>query len=254
MNATANLDFFRAVYAGSIAFAVAVQFPAHWRWVRERGERRELPRLLSWMPMPRLGAGSFASVAGVFLTCLALAASGLAVAPALFAAGVAALVYFAQVIELPAVRRKPNTVPVILALLGAVVLLPAGAADARAGLCPLMIKLLLAQIYFSSALVKLSRGGAEWMRGTNFQMALLRYRLRDGNRLAEWMARRPVMCRAAATFVLLFELLFWLVIPFPVLAWVFVPAGVAFHVGTAVLMRIHYWIYLGPAYLIFCVS
>lgn len=254
MSVVTSMNAFQAAYAGAIALAVAVQFPAHWRWVRGRGERRQLPRLLDRVAMPRLGAGSFACVALLLMVSLLLVAANVAAGPVLIFAAAVALLYFAQLIELPTVRRKPNTVPVILLLLGAVALLPAGTADARAWLGPLMVKVLLAQIYFSSALMKLRSGGWEWMRGTTFRMSLLRYRLRDGNRAAGWLAQRPGACRVAATLVLLFELTFWLVIPFPVLAWVLVPAGVAFHVGTAVLMRIHYWIYLGPSYLVFLLA
>lgn len=242
-------DAFRACYVGAIALAVGVQFSAHWRWVSGRNQERVLPRFWGLVAMPRVGRRGFAGLALGLMASLALAALGVMAPAALGVAAVAALVYFAQLVELPNVRRKPNTVPVILGVLAAAAL--PSTEPGREWLGPLLIKLLIAQLYFSSALMKLQGGGWRWTQGTTLRMSLLRYRLRDGNRAAEWLAGHPSVCRGAATFVLLFELTFWLVIPFPMLAWIYVPCAVLFHAGTAVLMRIHYWIYLGPAYLIF---
>jgi hypothetical protein len=56
---------------------------------------------------------------------------------------------------------------------------------------------------------------------------------------------------SAAVSILLFELTFWIVIPFPALTAPYLLAALAFHLATAMLMRIHYWLFLGPAYLVF---
>lgn len=246
MSAEASLEHFRAAYAAAIALAVAVQFPAHARWVPRRASERAMPRLLGVWAMPQLGLAGFTGTAVTLVAGLAAGALDRWTGPALLAAAMASLLYFAQVIDLPTVRRKPNTVPIILLLLAA-----AAFAPGRAEWCLLLIKLAIAQIYLSSALAKLRQSGLAWAEGSRLRMTLLRYRLRDGSRAAEWLARRPAACRAASGLVFAFELTFWLVIPFPALAWVWLPIGVAFHAGTAVLMRIHYWIYLVPAYFVF---
>ncbi|HVU32720.1 MAG TPA: hypothetical protein VHE61_04750, partial [Opitutaceae bacterium] len=101
------------------------------------------------------------------------------------------------------------------------------------------------------AIVKVKDSGWQWTSRNTLRIALLRYCLRDGNRAAWWFVRRGRLCGMTAVLVLVFELTFWLVIPFPTLAWLYLPAGLIFHLGTAVLMRIHYWIYVVPAYFIF---
>jgi len=51
--------------------------------------------------------------------------------------------------------------------------------------------------------------------------------------------------------VLAFELTFGLIVIFPGLTWWYVIAAIAFHIGTAAVMRVDYWKYMGPVYLVF---
>lgn len=256
MSLTGGLDSFRAAYGLWIAVAIAVQLPGHIRWVQARGDERGMPQVLGWFTLPRLNTGVFAAVGFAFVTGLVLAAVWERGAPWLaIGAGVAALFYFSQVIGLPEVRRKPNSVPIILLILGVAGLAGRGDDAGRiAWLGLIAIKAIVAQIYFSSAWVKLRHSGWRWGRTPTLQIALLRYRLRDDNRAALWLARHATACQVASLLTLVFEATFWLVIPFPALAWVYLPAGVIFHLGTAVFMRIHYWIYVFPAYLVFIVA
>ncbi|HWZ95171.1 MAG TPA: hypothetical protein VNW30_08260 [Opitutaceae bacterium] len=249
------LAHFRFGYCLWLCVALVLQWRTHLRWVRVRGRERELPRLLDWLPMPRLETPGFALVGLALVASLATAAAPAEnMAWALLLASATALMYFAQLIELPDVRRKPNTVPVILLLLGLAGLATHGGESERiAWLCLLAVKILVAQIYFSSGLVKLRQAGWRWALAPNLRIILLRYHLRDDSKAALWLAHRPAACRAVAALVLVFELTFWLVIPFPALAWVYLPAGLIFHLGTAGLMRIHYWIYVVPAYFAFVV-
>ena len=255
MSGRGELDHFRSAYCLWLAAAVALQWPGHLRWVRARGDERLMPLLVNRLQMPRLNVGPFA-LAGLAL----IAGLAAAVAPnwnpgwALIGTGIAALVYFSQVIGLPEVRRKPNTVPVVLLLMGAAGIAAGGESDRIAWLCLLAIKMLVAQIYFSSGLTKLKQSNWRWAASPTMQMALLRCHLRNDNWAALWLARHARACRTASALALVFEMTFWLVIPFPRLAWIYLPAGLIFHLGTAMLMRIHYWIYVVPAYVVFVVA
>lgn len=247
-----RVEAFRGGYCALIALAVLVQLPAHAQWVKWKGDDRWLPEIVGWIPLPRLNVTAFVALGIAFAAgLLAVAAPAIASWWLLIVATFCALWYFAQVIDIPAVRRKPNSVPIILLLLAAAHFAPAADAEKIAWVCLLVVKVVIAQIYLSSAIVKLQKSGVEWGSGNSLQVTLLRYHLRNGSRLGLWMARRPGACRLASMLVLVFELTFWLVIPFPVLAWAYIPLGIIFHLGTATMMRIHYWIYVMPAYLVF---
>jgi len=248
----AQLDSFTAAYAAWIAIAVLLQFPWHLRFVVARGLARGRPALLGLMSMPRISAIPFAVTGVAFVAALLTAATmPLERFGALVVAAIAALLYFSQVIEIPAVRRKANTAPVILLLLAAALAARPDRTQLAAGWSILTIKAAVAQIYLSSGLMKLRNVGWRWSDGATLRANLVSAHLRSDGAAALALAARPRWCRAVATSVLIFELTFWLVIPFPPLAWIYLPVGLAFHVGTAVLMRIHYWIYIVPAYFVF---
>ncbi|MEY2879800.1 MAG: hypothetical protein RLZZ15_2180 [Verrucomicrobiota bacterium] len=249
------LEDIRLLYCAWLAGAVLVQLRGHVRYVRRRGAERRLPRVLNVVPLPALPAEAVAAVGLGLAACLAVAAlvPAAGAGPWLVAAAGASLLYFAQVIDLPAVRRKPNTVPIFLLLLGAASFVPAAAPEAPAigRLVRWTMQLVVAQMYFSSGVMKLRLAGWRWADGATLRTALVRAHLGDGNRAALWLARRRGAVRLAATLMLGFDLTFWLIIPFPNLAWAFLPLGIGFHVATAALLRIHYWIYVVPAYLVF---
>ncbi len=251
MNTSDALASFRVLYCAWLGAALVLQWREHVRWVGIRASARQLPRLLDVVPMPRLNRSGFTLAGLVLLACLAWAAISDEGGWTLLMASGVSLLYFAQVIEVPAVRRKPNTVPVVLALLGAAGAMGGTDMATATWLVVVVVKILVAQIYLSSAIVKVRHSGWRWVSGNTLRIALLRYHLRNGNRCALWLARRGGLCRVTSVLVLVFELTFWLVIPFPVLAWLYLPLGLIFHLGTAVLMRIHYWIYVVPAYFVF---
>ncbi len=248
----AELDHFRVLYCAWLAVAVLAQLRGHVRFVRFRATARSVARLLNRVPLPHLCAGMFLGLGFGLAASLGVGAiPGSNPVLPLLIAGVGALIYFAQVVEIPAVRRKANTVPIILLLVGAAYLAPAETAERIACACFFTLKLVVAQIYVSSGFTKLRKSGLRWADGESLRMWLVHYHLRNGSRAALALARHHWASRFSAGVVLMFELTFWLMIPFPRLAWVYLPLGIIFHLGTAVLMRIHYWIYLFPAYLMF---
>ncbi len=210
-------------------------------------ERRS-PRLLGMAPMPRLAALG-TGAAGCVLIASVVTGAAYSSPAALTVAALASLFYFAQVIDLPEIRRKANTVPVIL---GVLAVSGSALADSRIGCAALfLVELVIVQIYFAAGLTKLRTAGLAWIDGRTLRSWLLYYHLRDGNRAALALASRLGVCRLAALSVLLFELTFWMVIPFPALIVPYLLAALTFHLATALLMRIHYWLFLGPAYLVF---
>jgi hypothetical protein len=248
----AELETFSAVYSAWLAVAIAVQFPRHLRYVRAEGGQRGRPAFLGLRPMPRLSFALFFAIGVVFVAALVTAAILPEARPAgLLIGAVTALLYFSQIIDIPAVRRKANTVPAILLLSGAALAAPSIQAEPVAGWSLFTIKVVVAQIYFASGLMKLLNPGWRWADGSTLRAKLVAAHLRFDGAAELALASRPGWCRVVATAVLVFELTFWLVLPVPVLAWIYLPLGLAFHTGTAVLMRIHYWIYVVPAYLVF---
>ena len=247
----AQLVAFRTVYCAAVALILVARLPQYTRFLRTTTRVEKPPRVLAWMPLPHLGAEASLGLGVLTAVALLAASAGLWPAAALAVAAVGALLYFAQVMQHPAVRRKANTVPVILWLLAAVSLDPAPPDPRVAPAVLFTIKLLVAQIYFSAGLAKLRAAGWRWSDGKTLRAWLVHYHLRDQSPLALAAASSASLCRRGAGAVLLFELTFWLVIPFPALAWIYIPLGVLFHAATALLMRIQYWIHLGPAYLVF---
>lgn len=247
-----DLELFGPLYAAWLCLALVVQLPAHGRFLRAGHATRSVPELLGCLSLPRLGAGTLLAVGAAVLVSLSL--GGLwpvTRAWAFTAAAILTALYFAQVVDIPEVRRKASLAPLTLLVLGLAAWAPSEWRPEVDGAGVFVLKLLLAQMYFSAGLMKLLTAGARWADGATLRSKLIHYHLRYRNPLARWLAEEPGRCRSLAVAVLLFELTFWLVLPFPVLAWLYLPAGIVFHVATAVTMRIHYWLYVAPAYLLF---
>lgn len=180
---------------------------------------------------------SFAGFEGlgwIFIAILMLAALW----PAFLAlAAPLSWVYFSRIRSLSEVRRKANTVPLILALL-------ALTSDA-----PWLIKCTVCQVYFSAAYEKWRTSGWAWTDGQTLMAYLWRAHLLQANRPALWLAHRPGLCRWLSRGVLIFETTIPLVLVFPGLGkWYFL-AALAFHGVSSLCLRIHYLLYFGPALL-----
>ena len=101
----------------------------------------------------------------------------------------------------------------------------------------------VAGAYFFSGLAKLLHAGPAWVASGNLRWAL--YASSDTqahpNPAALFVADRPWLAHLLAAATMLVELGFPLVLWRPRLAWVFVPAVVAFHAGIWAAMRLDYW-------------
>lgn len=247
-----SVALFGTIYAAWLGVALLAQMPAHWRFVRAETSLRATPRLLGALPLPCLGAGTLVAVGLALWASLAAGALRPEARAWAFSAAVPlAALYFAQVVAVPEVRRKASLAPLTLLVLGLAAWVPAEWRPAVEAASVFTLKLLVSQMYFSAGLMKVLTAGVRWADGATLRSKLVHYHLHYGHPLARWLAGDPLRSRILAVAVLVFELTFWLVLPFPALAWVYLPAGILFHAGTAVTMRIHYWIYVLPAYLLF---
>jgi len=105
------------------------------------------------------------------------------------------------------------------------------------------VLVVVAGAYFFSGLAKLLHAGPAWVASGNLRWAL--YASSDAqphpNPAALLVADRPWLAHLLAAATLLVELGFPLVLWRPRLAWLFVPAAVAFHAGIWMAMRLDYW-------------
>jgi hypothetical protein len=145
----------------------------------------------------------------------------------------------------------------VLLLLALVPLLPAPASDAwsfdgrgrplpspsvRYGWPVRTAMVVVAGTYFFSGLAKVVFSGPAWMTGGNLRWVL--YTASDGRAqpvgLALFVADRPWLAHVLAATTLGIELGFPLVLWRPGLAWVFVPAAAALHLGIWATLHLDY--------------
>jgi hypothetical protein len=200
------------------------------------------PRLLGIFPFQPVSERVFIGAGIFFIVALAAAASNVARRPALTLALICFLIYFPPILPLAYIQRKINLIPLVLAIS----LFAQDRVLAAA-------KLLLALVYLSAGVEKLRTAGLRWIDGESLRAYLVEHYLYSGRSQALFIAKRVFLCRVLSVVVLVWELTFWLVLVFPATTWVYVSAGLLFHVATSVTMRIHYWVYFCPVYFVFFV-
>jgi hypothetical protein len=100
---------------------------------------------------------------------------------------------------------------------------------------------LLALVYLDAALSKLGKGGLYWMNGYTLQYKLANSGVELGNNLAVWLSQQHTLVWLLSWMTILLEGTFFLVLIFPVLALLYIPMGVFFHVGLCVVMEACFW-------------
>lgn len=98
----------------------------------------------------------------------------------------------------------------------------------------LLIQWFLAIVYFDAALNKLYLAGFDWLNGHTLQYYLFNVAFQRGNELALWLGYQYELVVLLSWLTIVFEAAFFLILIFPLLAWVFLPVGVAFHAGMCV--------------------
>jgi hypothetical protein len=238
------IQLFLSVYCAIIAFQMLIHFRDQLDFWRTRPWQvyGKPPKLLGILRIPAVSERTFI-IAGIgFIFALIAVMLDRARAVALVVALVCFVIYFPPILPLSYIQRKASPVPVVLAI----------ALVAPRQLL-MGVKLLLALAYLSAGVEKLLTAGPQWADGRSLQTYLIEHYLYSGRTQGLFLAKRPWLCRMVSAGVLSWELSFWLVLIFPVMTWIYVIAGVLFHAATAVTMRINYWIYFCPAYVIFLV-
>jgi hypothetical protein len=109
----------------------------------------------------------------------------------------------------------------------------------------LVIRWMFVLAYLSAAFHKLKAAGLDWMNGYTLQWYMLEAALRYDLPLGVWVGHQLGLVVVLSWVTVLWEATFFLVLFVPALAWIYVPVGVGFHVGTWVLMQAAFYQYFG---------
>jgi len=200
------------------------------------------PRLLGIFPLPHVRESLFLWAGILFIISLAAVTFNFAMQPALALAVVSFVIYFPPILPLAYIQRKVNLIPIVLA----------AALLAPSDLLPLT-RLAVALVYLSAGVEKLRTAGFRWADGESLRAYLVENYLFHSRPQTVFLIERRGLCTLLSTVVLFWELSFWLAILSPSVALIYAMFGLLFHSGTSLTMRIHYWIYFGPAYFAFFV-
>ena len=115
----------------------------------------------------------------------------------------------------------------------------AGRLESEYALWPIrLVQVLIAAIYFNSGYWKLKLAGLSWAGGVPLQFHLIRHYFSGQyiSNIGFIISKSLMLCKILSVFTLVFELGFPLVLVFPRLAWIWLPVGVCFHLGTGFMM------------------
>jgi predicted DCC family thiol-disulfide oxidoreductase YuxK len=110
----------------------------------------------------------------------------------------------------------------------------------------LLTQWMFALAYLSGCMSKLLRSELDWTNGFTLQYYLVKDGLRWGSDLGVWLGQQEIIVWLLSWLTILWEGTFFLVIIFPSLAWLYVPMGIAFHIGIDLTMNatFFHWITL----------
>lgn len=101
----------------------------------------------------------------------------------------------------------------------------------------LTIQWIFVLMYLSAVLSKLVFVGPNWLNGFTLQAHLIRDGLRWDSPLGIWLAQHHLLVLGLQYMTVLFQGSFALAVIFPKLRWIYVPLGIAFHVGIYLTLR-----------------
>lgn len=114
---------------------------------------------------------------------------------------------------------------------------PRGGESPHARWPRLVIAWVLGLAYLSAAVTKLQHAGLEWMNGHTLRYYLFQDGLRWDADLGVWLGTKQHLAVALSWATFLFEALFITTVVVPGLALLFVPLGIAMHVGIYITMK-----------------
>ncbi len=92
-------------------------------------------------------------------------------------------------------------------------------------------------MYISAVYQKLNTSGLGWANGYTLQYYLIQDSLDRNTLLGLWLAEQHLLVRVLQYLTLLFQSTLWLAVIFPKLRWIYVPVGLAFHVGILLTLK-----------------
>ncbi len=108
----------------------------------------------------------------------------------------------------------------------------------------LLMQLLMAWVYFSSALIKLRAGGLSYLNPDNLPSLAIYHSLDNLHdsafRLAFWLPHIRAYVPVLMALVLLWEFFFPLAVFFPRLRWLILGGGIVFHLSTLFFMNVFF--------------
>ena len=93
---------------------------------------------------------------------------------------------------------------------------------------------MFALIYLDAAVHKMFRAGLDWMNGYTLQFYLIADGLKRGSDIGVWLGQQHTLAWLLSWVTMLFEATFFSVLIYPMLGWIYVPAGLALHTGMCV--------------------
>jgi hypothetical protein len=114
----------------------------------------------------------------------------------------------------------------------------------------LLSQAFLALVYLDSGIQKLHFSGFEWVNGSTLAYYLVSDGVNRGSQLAGLLLEHPAFVQFLSIVSLVFETTFWLVLLKPRLVWLYVPAGLCFHLANAILKIAVIWEFMA-VYVIF---
>jgi hypothetical protein len=248
-----HLALFSKLFCAVFAVQLALNFSEQYQYFLTRPEKiyGGPPKLLGILRIPPPGRVLFLFSGGILLISLCAVTAG--VFPRFFVliALLCYFFYFMPIMSLAHIQRKTNLLPLVLLIFlispstGRPIHAPGTAWELT------LVKVAIAQLYFSAGLQKVRNSGLNWINGKTLQAYLLENYLWSDQKAGLQLALKPQLCMLASILVLFFELSFWIIIPVPALTPVYVTGAVLFHIGTLVAMRINYLKYLLPVYTVF---
>jgi predicted DCC family thiol-disulfide oxidoreductase YuxK len=103
-----------------------------------------------------------------------------------------------------------------------------------------LIGIILCLVYFFCGYAKLRIGGLDWMNGETLAYWLLQDADAYSIQLPLIVAQYPDLLKPLSISVVVIELTFPVILFVPRLVWLYLPAGLGFHLGTFLLMNTHF--------------
>lgn len=109
-----------------------------------------------------------------------------------------------------------------------------------------LVQVLIALIYFNAGFWKLKLAGPSWADGVTLQFHLIRHYFLGQyvSELGFVISQYPTILKTLSVLTLVWELGFPIILIVPKLAWIWLPMGLLFHIGTGFTMDtwfFHFW-------------